>query len=248
VSVRRVPATDLHAQLAMHLGAFGRLSDDDLANLSNCIARPRRCAIGVDVRHEASDSPGPWVILMGWVGEGRELSDGRRQLFAVRLPGDVLDPSRGPADMEVTALTTVIFAELRGLDILLTGQALRNAWRAMHRAERDALYDQVLRLGRLSAFERTAHLLLELQERLQRVGMANALEFSLPVSQKVLGDVLGLSIVQVNRTWQQLRREELISGQLRDVLILDRERLAQIANYGLSHKPVAQELRPTRLS
>ena len=248
MSVRRVPATDLHAQLAMHLAAFGRLSDDDLANLSNCVARPRRCAVGADVRDEASDSSGPWVLLMGWVGEGRELSDGRRQLFSLRLPGDVLDPSRGPPEMEVTALTTVIFAELRGLDVLLTGKALRNAWQAMHRAERDALYDQVLRLGRLSAFERTAHLLLELQERLQRVGMANSLEFSLPVSQKVLGDVLGLSIVQVNRTWQQLRREELITGQLRDVLILDRERLAEIASYGWPHKAIDQAPRPARLS
>ena len=248
MSVRRVPATDLHAQLAMHLGAFGRLSDDDLANLSNCIARPRRCPIGADLRDDADDSRGPWVILMGWVGEGRELHDGRRQLFTLRLPGDVLDPSRVPADMEVTALTTVIFAELRGLDVLLTGKALRNAWRAMHRAEQDALYDQVLRLGRLSAFERTAHLLLELQDRLQRVGMANSLEFSLPVSQKVLGDVLGLSIVQVNRTWQQLRREELITGQLRDVLILNRERLAQIASYEWPHKAVGQEPRPAQLS
>ena len=224
----------------MHLGAFGQLSDDDLANLSNCIARLRRCAVGADLRDEADDSPGPWVILMGWVGEGRELSDGRRQLFTLRLPGDVLDPSRGPADMDVTALTTVIFAELRGLDVLLTGTAMRNAWSAMRRAEQDGLYDQVLRLGRLSAFERTAHLLLELQDRLQRVGMANSLEFALPISQKVLGDVLGLSIVQVNRTWQQLRREELITGGQGEVLILDCERLAQIAHYTTSGLSVGQ--------
>ncbi len=80
------------------------------------------------------------------------------------------------------------------------------------------LLNQLLRIGRQSAYERVAHLILELRERLAMIGFAGTDTIPVPLTQEMLADALGLSIVHLNRTLQQLRREGLIqfkSGVMR---------------------------------
>jgi len=55
--------------------------------------------------------------------------------------------------------------------------------------------------------------------------------FPLPLTQEVLADALGLSIVHVNRTLQQLRRERLIELRSGVAILLEPELLAGIADY-----------------
>ena len=54
----------------------------------------------------------------------------------------------------------------------------------------------------------------------------------MPVTQEVLSDALGLSIVHVNRTMQQLKRDRLIEVKSGQVAVLDQRRLETIADYG----------------
>jgi hypothetical protein len=96
------------------------------------------------------------------------------------------------------------------------------------------LRDQVVRLGRLSAFERLAHLLLEMHERLFHVGLANVNAFHMPLRQEMIADLLGLSVVHVSRTSQQLKSERLAQVRSSHVTLLDRARLVEVANY-VSH-------------
>ena len=51
---------------------------------------------------------------------------------------------------------------------------------------------QIIRLGRLSAYERTADLFLELHRRLRRAGVADERAMPLPLTQEMLADHLGL--------------------------------------------------------
>ena len=57
------------------------------------------------------------------------------------------------------------------------------------------LVNHVLNLGRRTAYERTAHLFLELHDRLGAVGLSNDGVFDFPPTQEVLADALGLSAV-----------------------------------------------------
>ena len=59
--------------------------------------------------------------------------------------------------------------------------------------------------------ERLSHFLPELHARLKTVGRAEKARFTLPFSQEVIADVLGLSVPHLNRTMQQLRKEKLIA-------------------------------------
>lgn len=71
--------------------------------------------------------------------------------------------------------------------------------------------EQVIRLGRHSAYKRTAHLLLELFHRLKVIGINDENTFHAPITQQLLADTLGLSLVHINRTLKKLQKENLIN-------------------------------------
>jgi CRP-like cAMP-binding protein len=76
-----------------------------------------------------------------------------------------------------------------------------------------------------------AHFFLELQRRLEVTGLGDSQRFPLPLTQEILADALGLSIVHVNRTLQHLRREQLIELRSGVAILLQPAALAQIADY-----------------
>jgi CRP-like cAMP-binding protein len=152
-------------------------------------------------------------MLNGWAGWVRMLPDGRRQILRLLLPGDVGPSARGVTpDCAVVALTRSRTAVIGLADApdLPRRQRIAEALRRLAQEEEADLFGQLVRLGRLSAYERTAHLMLSLFMRLQRAGEASGDTMDMPLTQEVLGDVLGLSVVHVNRTLKQLREEGLI--------------------------------------
>jgi CRP-like cAMP-binding protein len=180
------------------------------------------------------------ILLEGWAVRQRVLSDGRRQIFAFVLPGDIFGICARP-DGEVlcatVALTSVITAPLPMLDDALQhapASARGRIVREMLSLEESLLINQVVRLGRQSAHERLINLLLEFHDRLAAAGLVENGNFMLPFTQEVLSDALGLSTVHTNRTLQQLRREHLIESHLSQMRLLDRTRLAEMADYRMA--------------
>lgn len=174
-----------------------------------------------------------YLVASGVAADARVLSDGRRQILGLRLPGDIV---QGDAYETVTALTAVEVVDATPLIGELNaatahGSGLRRAWLAALRAEQGMLRDHVVRLGRLSAYERLAHLLVEVHDRLFHVGLASATSFHFPLRQEMIADMLGLSVVHVSRTSQQLRRDRLAQTRSSYVNLLDREGLSSLAQY-----------------
>jgi len=66
---------------------------------------------------------------------------------------------------------------------------------------------------------------------LRIVGRAETAGFTLPFSQEVMADVLGLSVPHLNRMMQRLRSEKLIAGSERRVEFIDRSALQAVAHY-----------------
>jgi CRP-like cAMP-binding protein len=93
----------------------------------------------------------------------------------------------------------------------------------------------LVNLGRRSAVERVAHFLLELLTRLQAIGLAEARSYSMPMTQAAIGDLLGLSVAHVNRSFRQLRDDGLVTIDGRSIVIDDFEGLAAIAEFEKSY-------------
>ncbi len=106
-----------------------------------------------------------------------------------------------------------------------------HAVRVMAHLEAMLLGDQIVRLGWQTAGGRFAHLMLELHGRLSRVGLAQDDRFAMPLTQHALADVLGFSVVHVNRTLQQLRRDRLLDVRNGMAVLMQRERLQELAGW-----------------
>ena len=83
-------------------------------------------------------------------------------------------------------------------------------------------------------------MLLELHGRLGRVGLADESCFAMPLMQEALADALGFSVVHVNRTVQQLRRDRLLDVRNGTVLLMQRQRVRDLAGW----TPPARASRP----
>lgn len=177
----------------------------------------------------------PRIALSGWIGSSIHLPDGRRQIVSLALAGDLLDGQSAPdlemADMALGAARTADAGPLIALVVQSAEQFpnLALAWERAGNAAKARQTHQLLRLGRLSAFERAASLLLELHDRQQRAGQADLNSMPLPLTQEILADILGLSVVHVNRTLQLLRRDHLVSYSAGRMVFSDLKALAAAA-------------------
>lgn len=216
--------------------SLSAVSDAELELLRSLGERRERFVAGQQLISEGDASAPPRFILSGWACRQRVLPDGRRQIFSFLLPGDSigLDRRSGPEPAMVVALTALETADAAPvLAAVQAGRApgLARALAAIEPQEHRLLLDHMVRLGRQTAYERVAHFLLELQRRLEVAGLGDNQRFPLPLTQEIMADALGLSIVHVNRTLQQLRRQRLLELRSGVTILLQREQLANIADY-----------------
>ncbi len=177
------------------------------------------------------------VLLDGQAYRYRLLEDGRRQIIAVLVPGDVCDLEavmRGRADYGVAAMTNCILGELP----LNTVADLRSidpelAWALWCRLLRDQAVarEWLVNVGCRTAVERFAHLICELRLRLQAVGLTTGDAFKLEITQTEIADLLGLSAVHVNRTLKRLRAIGLVDYSKSIISVLDVPVLERVAGF-----------------
>ena len=214
--------------------AYG-VQDVEIARLDTALHAPDSYQTN-DVLHPSRPGAPPFFMLSGWACLVRELDDGRRQMVAFLLPGDAVGFDLLTQSRESTRVVAVTPVKVQRVRPSLIGQITRSPGlsRALAIAsdqQQTRLINQVVRLGRQTAYERCAHLLLELHARLAEVGETYGDSFRLPVKQEILADALGLSLVHVNRTLQQLRRERLVELHGGSAILQDRSALAEICEF-----------------
>ena len=177
------------------------------------------------------------LMLKGYACRYRLLTDGRRQITAILVVGDLCDMDavmRGRADCGVATLTPCVLGEIPAdqvNDVDETDPVLRRVlWRQLLRNEAIAREWMVV-LGRRTAKERLAHLLCELRERLRAVGRGQDDSYDLDLTQSDFADALGLSVVHLNRTLQDLRHSGLIEFRNKLLRIVDPMALADMAGF-----------------
>jgi len=158
------------------------------------------------------DEPAEFVYLVtsGAIRTYKLLSDGRRQIAAFRLPGDIFGLEAGETHAftaEAIADSSVIVVRRSAVlaHAARDGAVARDMWaetaRDLGRAQ-----DLLLLLGRKSAQERVATFLLEMADRATYGG---AIE--LPMSRQDIADYLGLTIETVSRTLSQMEHAATIA-------------------------------------
>jgi len=205
------------APLAIRLQNYTRLSADDRAALDSVSrasvheAPPRR-----DIAREGDDPKVVRLILSGWACRYKGLPDGRRQIVGFFIPGDFCDLNvyiLKEMDHTIGAITRVQYAAITPDEMNRLTEKRPRVLQALwwHELVDSAIQREwLLNIGQRSAYERIAHLLVELYLRLRAVGLASNGSCDFPVTQNDLAEATGLTPVHVNRTLQELRRDGLI--------------------------------------
>lgn len=207
------------------LASLAPLEATDLKALEAAAHASRVAAAKRDFTASIASATGPVVLLDGWALRACLLSDGRRQITELFLPGDIIsaEPIDQRSSFSIGAITAVTWCSLHTASVA-PGTGLNQALAAVELVNEHSLRRQIVRLGRLDALDRLTDWLLELHARLDTAGLCVGDAMPLPLTQEVIADALGLTSVHVNRTLSALRRESLIEVQGGRAIILNADR------------------------
>ena len=223
--------------VASKLEAFTKLSADDRAALAQVSRNYRYVDPRRDLISEGDKPRYVHLVLDGWACRYKQLPDGKRQIVSIFVPGDFCDVNvyiLKYMDHSIGAITRLKVAMI-GPDEMSTLTADRPRitqalwWHELVTAA--VQREWTLNLGQRSAYERLAHLLIELYMRLQVVGRAQNGHCDFPLTQNDLADATGLTSVHVNRTLQELRRDGLIELERKQLHILDLPRIMDVSMF-----------------
>jgi CRP/FNR family nitrogen fixation transcriptional regulator len=173
------------------------------------------------------DEPAEYVyqVASGAVRTYKLLSDGRRQIGAFHLQGDIFGLESGVnhrlaaeaiVDTTVRLVKRCSLEQAAGVDV----QVARKLWTMTANELRHA-EDHMLLLGRKNAMERVANFLLEMDRRLAVAGM-----MALPMCRRDIGDYLGLTLETISRAFSQLHNEGVLGfSGARQIILRNRQRL-----------------------
>nr|CAD6414948.1 Crp/Fnr family transcriptional regulator [Rhizobium sp. Q54] len=213
------------------------LASSEHALLRKAMTMRRRIAKGDDLVSDGSRPTCSTLLVEGFAARYKITRDGGRQITALHVPGDFVDlhafllktmdhgiVALSPchvlladhADLRQITESSPHLARLLWLDTLVHG-SIHRAW--------------IVAMGRRSKASHLAHIVCELYVRLQITGNVDGQSFHFPLSQAEMADVMGLSLVHMNRVIQDMRRNGLISWVNQTVSILDWERLRTLAEF-----------------
>jgi len=225
------------SSLVRRLEQFGPLSEAEQQALRALPLRLRDVAARRDIVPEGDQPKDVSLIVEGFACRYKLLGDGRRRILAFLIPGDICDlqalllrrMDHGVAALNRNRIATVPHELL--LDIIRRHPRIALAVWCDTMRDAATCRQWLANMGRSPAYARIAHLLCEIWSRLQAVGLTNGDAYELPVTQTDIGDAMGLSVVHVNRTLQQLRADGLISFRSNVVMVLDWPRLQAAAEF-----------------
>jgi CRP/FNR family nitrogen fixation transcriptional regulator len=168
-------------------------------------------------------------VVKGAVRSCKLLADGRRHIGEFFLAGDFIGLDAGETyrfAAEAVSETTLVRYARRKVDALIA-QEPRIA-RSLVNIMRDGLSaarDHMALLGHMTAMERIASFLLNLEERCDNGRV------ELPMTRTDIGDYLGLTMETVSRAFSQLRSDGIIKQRsVHEVAIIDRGALEALAD------------------
>ncbi|QJQ94673.1 MULTISPECIES: Crp/Fnr family transcriptional regulator [Halomonadaceae] len=178
-----------------------------------------------------------YTLKSGWACTYRDNLDGVRQIVDVLIPGDIvglrdLTFAKHMAEARMITKGTVCPFPLQNiLDIINTSTPLAVALIAAIARQESILTERMLITVNRSARSRIAHFFVEMYSRLNRVKETDIRRFYLPISQQMLGEILGVSTVHVNRSLMALERENIVKKHRYYVEVMDTDRLFQEAEF-----------------
>jgi CRP-like cAMP-binding protein len=228
-------------------GLFKPVEAEELATINEIKRDHMVVPAGAEIIGAGDDSAELYTLYAGWAFRFKTLPDGRRQILNFLLPGDLLGLQASMFDAAlhgIEALTEVQLCVLPRRKVWalfggMPGLAFDVTWLG---AREESIVDENLTsVGRRTAAERVAALIISLYKRVKALGLVAHETFAFPLTQQHIADALGLSLVHTNKTLARLRRMGMFS-QANGTMTLANprviERLAQYLDEEVPPRPL----------
>lgn len=191
---------DTEPCLARKLRQFEPLMPAEMTALHRLLAaKTQRVGAGVPLIEEGETPLDMHVVLSGWACRSRKAPNGRRQIVAFHVPGDICDFGvflMRQMDSTITALSDMQVASIgRAALAGFTQHQPRLAqgfwWESL--SSGSIQREWLVRNAQRGARERIASLICELAARLFVVGLADDAGFEWPLTQYDLADACGMT-------------------------------------------------------
>ena len=223
------------------LGELGNLSR---AKVSSSEFKYKK---GTEIFGEGEPAEYIYQLVEGAVQTYKLLSDGRRQIGAFHLPGDIFGLANEPLHRftaEAIIKSTVRVVKRESLareaksDPAIARTLIEMTTNSLRHVE-----NHLLLLGRQSASERVAAFLLEMNARMTSESIA------LPMTRRDIADYLGLTLETVSRAlsaYQEKGYLKTAGPMYRDITVLDPAGLAESDRFNALLHPKAATVTGTR--
>ena len=214
------------------------LEDDELELLGR-LGRKQMVKRGESLLWEGDPAPVVANIIDGVVKLSVNLRDEREQIVSVLYASDFIGrPFGKESPYQVTALTDAevcVFTRSSFDNYAREHTDLLDKLLQRTLDELDRAREWMTMLGKKSATERIATLLIDLSDRLAVDGCSPLKtyldRYELPMDRQQIADILGLTIETVSRQFSQLKKNAIIDlPDRRTVIINDRRRLIALAD------------------
>jgi CRP-like cAMP-binding protein len=213
------------------------LSEDEKAAFETVPMQVMDIRTDQDIVREGDRPSQCCLILEGFAAAHKLRPNGKRQIMAFYLPGDIPDLQSLHIEVMDMNLSTMARSKVAFIqhphirDLCHSYPRLGDVFWRETLIDASVFREWMLCIGRRSATQHMAHIFCEFLLRLKAIGLAEDNSFAFPITQGELGDALGLSTVHVNRVVQGLREKKLIAWERSTVTILDAEGLAALGEF-----------------
>lgn len=156
-----------------------------------------------------------YVLKTGWLTAHTSDAAGTEMIAEIYHPGDIVGTSQLGCEVSTLTYTAATDIQLCPLPknsfpvMFIDFPRLTALFFAFVAIERATLIDRLRAMGRMSARDCVALFLLQTHARLRLTGSVDAAtsRFSMPLSQELIGNAVGLSTVSVNRAIRLLESQ-----------------------------------------
>ena len=172
------------------------------------------------------------LVRSGILAKFKNDGSGRRQIVALRFPGEGILPHEGLADYGLQAIvrSEILIGKAEDFDAIVDAnpELARFFWKLVQR-QNSISYEWLVNTGRRDSTARVAHLLCETAARMgidvREQPLIN------PFTQQQIADITGQTSVNVNRVFADLERQGLIKRRGREIVFTDWDELRRVAGF-----------------
>jgi CRP-like cAMP-binding protein len=223
--------------LTRKLSRWVKFDDAERAALDKLVLATRPVVRGQHLIREGDDPAHVFLILDGWAQRYKVLPDGKRQIVAFLMPGDLCDTHvfiLEKMDHSISMMSPGRVVSIPADDMM----ALIDSYPRIAQAlwwctlvDEGILREWLVNLGTREAYARIAHLFCELYVRAGAVAQGGNGDFFMPLTQADVGEALGLTAIHVNRTIKALKQNGLVDPAKSRLRMLDFDALKAVAGF-----------------